>query len=558
MVRKYVKKRTQKYNQNVINVATKSVRDGSLTLLAASTLFDVPRSTLRRHLDKKLQPVGVRSIFTPLQEKHLASRVIYLAERGFPMRVEDLCSLAYAYGKKLHRRKKLLRPLPVNWHTTKKATYDWLCGFRSRHLEITLRIPEGLSASRAQAFNKKRVESFFEQYLAIFNDLDMTDFPNLIYNVDETGLTSVPTISPKVLAKKGQRSVVNLKVAERGTLTTFVPCSNAIGSMIPPFLIFKGQTPPPITDFPEDSRIVCSKKGWMDQFTFLVFLEHFEAHRVHIAGKKCVLVMDGHKTHVTIEAVDFALDHGIELVCIPPHTSHRLQPMDTHFNSPLKKLWSKEVSKYLKTSDQVVLRKFDFYKMFNPVWTQMSVRRSLFVEGFGHCGLYPCRNPTTSADFLVNLSFCPSGDTTADQQTPTMSMRLLRNLAPSPQKECDPVHLKPHTAVITSSASVVALKERKRNHRPPIPSNNPCHSTLKKLTRIEIDYSVVPCCSSSITNPPSNVSTSHPKSKKSNNKCCVCFIPWSSAMREDWLKCTSCGLWACETCFLTITCVNCE
>ena len=43
----------------------------------------------------------------------------------------------------------------------------------------------------------------------------------------------------KVLAEKGVKLVQRLQCAERETLTT-LPCANACGDFIPPFLIFMG------------------------------------------------------------------------------------------------------------------------------------------------------------------------------------------------------------------------------------------------------------------------------------------------------------------------------
>jgi hypothetical protein len=200
MVRKYNKKRLVTFDSNTMDDAVKAVRDGTLTLFAASKQFKVARSTLRRHLDEKLQKVGVKPVFSVLQEKHIVERVVHLAKRGFPMTIENICEMVFRYGKKLFRQKKLQRPIPENWNVNQQATYDWFSCFRTRHAELSLRIPEGLSSSRAQAFNATRIDSFFNQYCDLIKNLELEDYPNLIYNADETGLASVPTSSQKVVA----------------------------------------------------------------------------------------------------------------------------------------------------------------------------------------------------------------------------------------------------------------------------------------------------------------------------------------------------------------------
>lgn len=41
-----------------------------------------------------------------------------------------------------------------------------------------------------------------------------------------------------------------------------------------------------------------------------------------------LLLFDGHASHLTGEFIAYALEHKIVLCCLPPHTSHYLQPLD--------------------------------------------------------------------------------------------------------------------------------------------------------------------------------------------------------------------------------------
>lgn len=70
--------------------------------------------------------------------------------------------------------------------------------------------------------------------------------PNMIYNVDETGVTTVQ--SPKqVVAEKGKKQVGAITSAERGELVTVVCAINATGNSVPPMFIFpRGQIQRPL------------------------------------------------------------------------------------------------------------------------------------------------------------------------------------------------------------------------------------------------------------------------------------------------------------------------
>ena len=41
-----------------------------------------------------------------------------------------------------------------------------------------------------------------------------------------------------------------------------------------------------------------------------------------------MLLTDGHKSHLTLEVVDLCIKNEVILFCLPPHTTHALQPLD--------------------------------------------------------------------------------------------------------------------------------------------------------------------------------------------------------------------------------------
>ena len=41
--------------------------------------------------------------------------------------------------------------------------------------------------------------------------------------------------------------------------------------------------------------------------------------------------MDNHKSHLSKELIDYAKSENIELLCLPAHSTHLLQPLDVGF-----------------------------------------------------------------------------------------------------------------------------------------------------------------------------------------------------------------------------------
>lgn len=101
-----------------------------------------------------------------------------------------------------------------------------LRGFRKRPPTISLRIPEVTSAARARGFNKVQVQTFFKLLIDVIKQYNFE--PHQIWNVDESGFSTVPSQNPKVFATKGRKQVGVLTSAERGQHFTTICCVNAL------------------------------------------------------------------------------------------------------------------------------------------------------------------------------------------------------------------------------------------------------------------------------------------------------------------------------------------
>lgn len=109
------------------------------------------------------------------------------------------CLLAYQYAKSLGIK------MPKAWQVNKMAGIEWLNSFRKRHRDLTLRRPVATSIARATAFNPYNVRRFFTNLLEV---MDRKKYePHQIFNMDETGFSTVPNRHAKVICMKGIRTV---------------------------------------------------------------------------------------------------------------------------------------------------------------------------------------------------------------------------------------------------------------------------------------------------------------------------------------------------------------
>jgi hypothetical protein len=72
--------------------------------------------------------------------------------------------------------------------------------------------------------------------------------------------------------------------------------------------------------------------AWMTSYLFSAWISHFLESVRKLGGispEHCHrFILDGHNSHVTLEVVMEAKRVGLDLLTLPSHTSHALQPLD--------------------------------------------------------------------------------------------------------------------------------------------------------------------------------------------------------------------------------------
>lgn len=270
-----------------------------------------------------------RQIFTDPEEIQLCKYLCKSADIHYGLTYLQARELAFQYANHLNKK------YPETWDEKRSAGIDWMKSFMKRHKDLSLRKPENTSLSRATSFNKHNVQEFFGNYQ---NVMDRHHFkPHRIYNIDETGLTTVLQ-TPKVIAQSGKKQVGQIVSAERGELVTLCGIINAAGCSIPPALVFprvrfKDQF---LMGAPTGSLGLATRSGWMTAELFPLVLKHIKEYAQCSRDNPILLFMDNHCSHISIEAISYAKDNGIVVLTFPPHCSHKLQPLDVAVYGPFK------------------------------------------------------------------------------------------------------------------------------------------------------------------------------------------------------------------------------
>ena len=320
---------------------------------------------------------------------------------------------------------------------------NWLSKFRSRHPKVSSVWSRQLDTSRSEAVTVENLAPWFAE-VGMMVDRHRYK-PENIYNMDETGHGIGLTQSTRVLVVrdygaegKGMRkSKASKATSGKQEWVTTIECVSASGCALPPLVIFKADNLNTrwIPEGPEVSgwRWTTSNSGWTNDTLGFDWLEHvFEPSTVSPSKQRRLLILDGHGSHVKGRFIAFCILHGIDLMVLPAHTSHKTQPLDVGIFGPLKAAMARLTDKAAT---------YDHGRIPKDVWaSQLAATRALSMTehnihvGWRETGLYPFR-----PDRL--LKSIPSASTPTPMPSrqplaplPVNHLALLRT-CPSPMKD---------------------------------------------------------------------------------------------------------------------------
>ena len=383
--------------------AIDALRMKRMGLKKACREYNVPRTTLQRRYkcscdNKTAASKGLGSkkkVFDAKLEDELVNHVKAMESMLFGFTPKRFRQLAYqlAEANNVHHRFNMRK---------KEAGKEWYRAFMSRHQDLSLRMPEATSAARAQGFNSVVVGKFFDLLEELQNKLHFS--PDRIFNVDETGITTVPNRPSKVIASRGKKQVGAISSAERGKLVTVEICMSASGNFIPPFFVFpRCRMKADLLDHaPPGSQAVAHPSGWMQSDIFEKWFDHFLQHTHPSPDVSVLLILDGHKTHTSnLEVINKAREQHVSILCLPPHCSHRLQPLDVTLMKPLSTFYSQEVEKWLLNHPGRVVTVEQLPLLFRDAYLRAASALTA-VNGFRKTGIWPInRDVFSEADFAA-------------------------------------------------------------------------------------------------------------------------------------------------------------
>jgi hypothetical protein len=365
--------------EDMVILAIKALENNpKLKVGTAAKIYNVDRMTLTRRRDGKPArcdtPANSRKL-TDLEEKTIVQYIIELCARAFHPRlsyVEDMAN-------------RLLRErdaLPVG--------VRWAHNFVKRQPELRTRFTRKYDYQRAKCEDPKVIREWFALVHNIKVKYGILDDDS--YNFDETGFMMGIIIASMVVTTSDGRS--RAKQAQPGNRewATVIQGVNALGWAIPPFIILAGQYHLANwyqeCNLPATWRIATTDNGWTTNDKGMDWIRHFDLHTAsRTKGKYRLLILDGHDSHHSEEFETYCQEHNIITLCMPPHSSHLLQPLDVGCFSPLKKAYSRQIEQLMRMNITHI-SKLEFLCAFREAFFA-SITEKNIQGGFAGAGLVP-------------------------------------------------------------------------------------------------------------------------------------------------------------------------
>jgi hypothetical protein len=289
-------------------------------------IYEVSHKSIANHVNGKHRTAtdyGVtRQRLTPAEEAVLVKYVQLAYKQAFPVTTVAIRDMA----NEILVEKGCEPSIGVHWHQS----------FLKRHPELRSALSRPIDKQRVMSEDPDSYIHYFHLFEDTRAKYGISD--NDTYNMDESGCAIGVEHASKIIIPADEKETFAKQDGKREWATD-IECVGANGDKAPLFIILAGKVH--LVDNwnnVRDSRgcLALSDNGWTNDELGFQWLQHFDAwSSPRKTGAYRLLLLDGHRSHLTLKFLRYAVDHQIILLCLPPHSTHRLQPLDVGIFGPM-------------------------------------------------------------------------------------------------------------------------------------------------------------------------------------------------------------------------------
>ena len=187
---------------------------------------------------------------------------------------------------------------------------------------------------------------------------------------------------------------------------TFVGIISAAGSFLPPVFIIprKRWNDSFMRGTIDGSKGILHQNGWMNGECFLQTLEHIQRKTFSSPQNKILLILDNAECHMNIHCIQYAIQHGIVIVTLPPHTTAKLQPLDVSVFGPFKSHMRSLQNDFHLMNPNTHITEHMLPEFACKAWIRACTPTNIFA-GFSATDIWPInKNIFPDEDLLVQKS----------------------------------------------------------------------------------------------------------------------------------------------------------
>ena len=242
----------------------------------------------------------------------------------------------------------------------------WVYHFIKRQPRIASVVGRKLEAQRADAATPEQLRAFLQLYEDTRQRLNIQAGDT--YNMDETGIALGVCTNTRVVSSSKKKKAY-IRSPENREWVSIIECVSAIGRKLRCAVIFKGQSLQ-TTWFPSsyvpDWIYTTSENGWTSKAIGVEWLQRIFIPETAVSnGQYRLLILDGHGSHIDIDFLWLCKLHRIQLLYLPAHTSHILQPLYLAPFSMIKSSYRRQIQELASLDDAAPIKKERFITCYH-------------------------------------------------------------------------------------------------------------------------------------------------------------------------------------------------
>lgn len=273
----------------------------------------------------------------------------------------------------------------------KRVGKHWLQRFLQRHPEIIPKQGRTIACQRVGGITPEVIQNWYDQLLLIIERKSIT--LDAIWNMDEMGTAFGYCTHQTVFGSQDTNNTFVRRPQDREWCTS-IECISCLGLSITPLLIFKAKHVQEQWFIPEDTpdwAYTSSSSAFTTNEIGLKWLQEIfipQTSKTLRDNQWRLLILDGHKSHVSEEFMQFAYTQKVFCYYLVPHASHILQPLDLAVFSSLKRRFRELVAFDADIDNFEPAKKANFLKLYNLA-RQKAITSHNCESGFKAAGINP-------------------------------------------------------------------------------------------------------------------------------------------------------------------------